>query len=75
MGASRVRRTALVYVVLLAAAVGLALWLSSKEFEAAGLATTAIALVLAAPSAYLAGAAYLADRREAAADTMQRPGR
>ncbi|WP_159403814.1 NACHT domain-containing protein [Streptomyces sp. NRRL S-646] len=68
MGASRVRRTALVYVVLLAAAAGLALWLSSKEFEAARLATTAIALVLAAPSAYLAGAAYLADRREAAAD-------
>ncbi|MGW1729299.1 NACHT domain-containing protein [Streptomyces sp. NPDC002306] len=69
MGASRVRRTALVYVSLLVAAAGLALWLSSKEFEAARLATTAIALVLAAPGAYLAGAAYLADRRETVANT------
>lgn len=44
------------------------MWLS-KEFQAARLAVTAIALVLATPGAYLAGASYLADRREAAADT------
>jgi hypothetical protein len=68
MGASRARRTALVYVGLLAAAAGLAMWLS-EEFEGARLAATAIALVLATPGAYLAGASYLADRREAAADT------
>jgi len=72
MGASRTRRTALVYVGLLAIAAGLALWLSSKEFQAARLATTAIALVLAAPGAYLAWAAYLADRRETTADTDAR---
>ncbi|MEJ8667509.1 hypothetical protein WKI71_00015 [Streptomyces sp. MS1.AVA.1] len=68
MGASRTRRVAVVYLILQTAAAALALWLS-KRFDVARLAATAVALAPSLPGAYLAWAAYRADRTEAAADT------
>ncbi|MFI7408718.1 NACHT domain-containing protein [Streptomyces sp. NPDC049627] len=68
MGASRTRRVAVVYFILQTAAAALALWLS-KRFGVARLAATAVALAPSLPGAYLAWAAYRADRTEAAADT------
>ncbi|WP_415949775.1 NACHT domain-containing protein [Streptomyces sp. KLOTTS4A1] len=67
MSRSRTRRPAAVYAVLQVAALALALWLS-RQFEVARLSATLIALAPTVPGAYLAWAAYRADRSEAAAD-------
>ncbi|MEU9959787.1 NACHT domain-containing protein [Streptomyces sp. NPDC050982] len=67
MGASRTRRTAIVFLVLQIASMAVALWLS-KQFQVARLAVTAIALVPTLPGAYLSWVAYRADRAEPAAD-------
>jgi hypothetical protein len=68
MRRSRTRRTAVIYAVLQAVAVVLALWLS-KHFQVARLGATLVALAPTMPGAYLTWAAYRDDRREAAADT------
>ncbi|MGW1675488.1 NACHT domain-containing protein [Streptomyces sp. NPDC002324] len=61
-------RPAFIYTVLQVVSVALALWLS-QHFQVARLAATLVALAPTIPAAYLAWAAYRADRSEAAADT------
>ncbi|MCX5559506.1 NACHT domain-containing protein [Streptomyces sp. NBC_00038] len=68
MGAARTRRVTVVYLVLQATAAAVALGLS-KQFHVARLAATTVALALTLPGAYLAWAAYRADRTESAEDT------
>ncbi|MDT3399298.1 NACHT domain-containing protein [Streptomyces sp. B1866] len=71
MGGSRTRRSALLYLVMQAAAVAVALWLA-KQYQVARLSATAIALVPTLPAAWLAWRAYREDRREAALDLQPR---
>ncbi|MEU4171818.1 NACHT domain-containing protein [Streptomyces sp. NPDC026665] len=68
MKRSRTSQVAVVYTVLQVATVALVLWLS-KHFQVARLSVTLVALAPTVPGAFLALAAYLADRRDAAADT------